>query len=126
MPNEDLPIIFHTVRGICQKLHNESSSYNTVEAEIVIDYVKKLLQTEYSGKRVHTSDIGIVAPYREQCNVIKDECINNGFNGILIGTAEIFQGKERAIMIISTVRTDGTLGFVGDARVSLRQVTKTI
>lgn len=38
---------------------------------------------------------------------------------VTVGTAEIFQGKEKPIMIISTVRSDGKLGFVAEERVSI-------
>lgn len=49
--------------------------------------------------------------------MIKDACVRNGTAEITIGTAEIFQGQERPIIIVSTVRTNEELGFVKDQRV---------
>lgn len=85
----------------------------------MLEYVDKLLNGRWNAREVMLSDIGIVSPYREQCNFIKDECRRKGYDQISVGTAEIFQGQERHIIIISTVRTDGDLGFVKDERVSL-------
>lgn len=87
--------------------------------DVVIDYIKKLLApgNEYSKKPIKQSDIGVVAPYRLQCKFLANMCRQHNFNDITVGTAEIFQGQERPVMIISTVRTDMTLGFVNDPRV---------
>lgn len=46
-------------------------------------------------------------------------CQREGINDITVGTAEIFQGKEKPVIILSTVRSAGELGFVSDPRVSL-------
>lgn len=55
--------------------------------------------------------------------MIRETCQSNGIavgkDGITIGSVESFQGKERPIIIVSTVRTNGALGFVQDERVSL-------
>lgn len=54
--------------------------------------------------------------------MLKDECelkkIKLGEDGITIGTAETFQGQEKPIIIITTVRNNENLGFVKDERVS--------
>lgn len=76
-----------------------------------------LLKMKPNGKDLGQSDIGVVVPYKLQSKVIKRMCKDMGFNDITVGTAEIFQGQERAVMIVSTVRTDGKLGFLGDFRV---------
>lgn len=62
--------------------------------------------------------IGIVSPYRAQCDEIKYACERNGITGITIGSAETFQGQERPIIIVSTVRTNEHLGdFVKNEKV---------
>lgn len=96
---------------------------NEVEVRVVMDYVKKLLNVRFKNRKVSQlkeSDIGIVTPYKKQCKRIAQVCRREKFNDILIGTAETFQGKEKPVIIVSTVRSDErTLGFVNEPRVSL-------
>lgn len=89
------------------------------EVNVVIDYVKELLQKNANQKSITQADIGIVTPYKLQTKVIARVCRKYGFNDITIGTAEVFQGQERPVMIVSTVRTGGILGFVKDPRVRI-------
>lgn len=50
---------------------------------------------------------------------IAQACLRSGYGDITVGTAEAFQGQEKAVIIVSTVRSGGTrLGFVNNARVS--------
>lgn len=87
------------------------------EVYAVVDYVKELLKNDTARKPIKQADIGIVTPYKLQTKVIGRVCRNNGFKDITIGTAEVFQGQERPVMIVSTVRSGGILGFVKDPRV---------
>lgn len=51
---------------------------------------------------------------------IAQACLRSGYGDITVGTAEAFQGQEKAVIIVSTVRSGGTrLGFVNNARVSV-------
>lgn len=69
--------------------------------------------------KITAEDIGIVTPYRKQCQKIRDRLKILGFPEIVVGSAEVFQGKEKPVMIVSTVRSGGIeLGFVNDRRVS--------
>lgn len=65
------------------------------------------------------SDIGVLSPYRLQCEFIRLTCKRNGFQSITVGTAEKFQGQERKVIIASTVCSrNETLGsFVSDPQV---------
>lgn len=95
--------------------------YNKTEVNTVVGVIKNLLHNGYkNGETVKQSDIGIVSPYKLQCKEISRACRQNNFRDITIGSAEIFQGQEKPVMIISTVRTDGKLGFVSDPRVGLK------
>lgn len=87
--------------------------------DVVIDFVKKLLTpgNTLSKHPIKQTDIGVVAPYKLQCKILASICRQNNFNDVTVGTAEIFQGQERPVMIISTVRTDKMLGFVNDPQV---------
>lgn len=88
------------------------------EVLAVVDLIKRLVGYEVNNKKVKESDIGVVTPYRSQCKKITKMCHRLNLYDINIGTAEVFQGREKAIMIVSTVRTGGVLGFVSCERVS--------
>lgn len=82
---------------------------------VVFEFVTMLLN---QGKLAEL-DIGIVSPYKLQCKKIKERCDQNKFESITIGTAEVFQGQEKKVMIMSTVRSGKrSLGdFLGNAQV---------
>ncbi|KAM9351147.1 putative helicase mov-10-B.1 [Symphorus nematophorus] len=79
-----------------------------------MDYVRKLLQTH--GKRglatISPSDIGIIAPYRKQVQKIRKALDKIGkdfkfknMNTLKVGSVEEFQGQERRVIMVSTVRS---------------------
>lgn len=87
---------------------------------IVLDYIDKVLQNGAGfGRTVKETDIGVVTPYKLQSKIISRDCRRKSLNDITVGTTEVFQGQEKAVMIVSTVCTGGFLGFVKDPRVSL-------
>lgn len=98
------------------------SLYNEEEMQLVLKYIKTLLETKSknkSFKQIQQSDIGIVTPYRKQRTLLAEKLRRYHYENITIGTAEVFQGKEKPVMIVSTVRSDGKLGFVAEERVSI-------
>lgn len=74
--SQGFPVIFQGVTGIDDREASSPSFFNIAEVELLMDYVKKLLQTH--GKRglatISPSDIGIIAPYRKQvsCRPTRD------------------------------------------------------
>lgn len=48
--------------------------------------------------------IGVVTPYALQANLMKN--LLGEYKSVKIGTVEEFQGDERDIILVSTVRTD--------------------
>lgn len=118
MPNKNFPIVFESVKGECKQQKKSTSYYNEEEADAVIEWVKKLLLTKCNEVEVHEQDIGIISPYQRQCEVIREDLINNGYFGISVGSAEVFQGQERKVIIISTVRTESS-DFINDPQVAL-------
>lgn len=50
-------------------------------------------------------EIGIISPYHQQVNFLKQLCQKK--NGLLIGSVEQFQGQERNVIFITTVRSHG-------------------
>lgn len=81
------------------------------EVNKVMNFISILLRQKEYG--IEASDIGIVSPYKLQCKIFRQKCDKEGFEEITIGTAEVFQGQERKVMIVSTVRA-GQRGKVGD------------
>lgn len=119
--NKKFPIVFQSVNGACEQRENDFSSYNSDEVTAVLKYIEILLNGSWNGKKVNFSDIGVISPYKAQCDLIKEKCDTN----IAIGSAEQFQGMEKPIIIISTVRTDaGHLGFLKDYQVRKSSVTQ--
>lgn len=116
LPNPKFPIIFDQMKSSCQP--SGKSFVNMEEAEAVVSYIKKLSEIILeNGYELTQEDIGVVTPYSKQVQLICDECSKHFFDNVMIGSAEVFQGKEKPVMIISTVRTDGLIGFVNEPRV---------
>lgn len=91
------------------------SYVNHAEVRKVHEIVFDLLQRKCANRCITEEDIGIIAPYRSQVHALKDIPLKNVF----IGTTESFQGTEKPIIIISTVRSGGNdIGFLKDFRVS--------
>lgn len=55
------------------------------------------------AKGMNEKDIGIITPYAMQSRAIEHRLKNNP--QIKVGTVEDFQGLERKVILISTVRT---------------------
>ncbi|XP_050182650.1 helicase MOV-10 [Myiozetetes cayanensis] len=118
LPKKGFPIIFHGVCGENQREEKSPSFFNTSEIEVVVDYLKKLLQSQ--GKKgcptVSPKEIGIISPYRKQVEKIRraitslDPVLKKlaDINQLKVGSVEQFQGQERRIILISTVRSFST------------------
>lgn len=99
------------------------SFFNDKEVDVVIKQIQDLFKLKsiagHTNVTVKEEDIGFVTPYRAQVKRIRDRCSQLGYKKITIGSAEIFQGKEKPVIIVSTVRTHQQLGFVSAAQVRL-------
>ncbi|XP_077973309.1 putative helicase mov-10-B.1 [Styela clava] len=100
------------------KISNEEFYDN--ELEVCADELMR--NSLYRRHRVTPEEIGIIAPYRSQVQEIRKKIKQPG---IKIGSVEEFQGQERRVIIISTVRsneenlkTDARfrLGFLADPK----------
>ncbi|KAM6981807.1 putative helicase mov-10-B.2 [Tautogolabrus adspersus] len=113
LPKRDFPLIFHGVTGVDAREASSPSFFNVAEVEVLMSYVRKLLETQ--GKSQGTlapRDIGIIAPYRKQVQKIRKalEKVGKDFkfkdmNGLKVGSVEEFQGQERKVIMVSTVRS---------------------
>ena len=100
LPNPDFPLIFQETFGIEQLESWSNTYYNVGEAIMVSDWAVKLFQ--------YTSDIGIITPYAIQEKEIKrylQQMLGEVSAQIKVGSVEKFQGDEKSVIIVSTVRS---------------------
>lgn len=112
-------MVFKSIQGLCQR-SIDGSWFNDAEIETVIFVIRQLLlpnSKEHGLRKIDQSDIGVVTPYRKQRRKIVNRLRQLKYDEITVGTAEVFQGKEKAVILITTVRSDGQLGFVSEPRV---------
>uniref|UniRef100_A0A1A9WWT9 C2H2-type domain-containing protein n=1 Tax=Glossina brevipalpis TaxID=37001 RepID=A0A1A9WWT9_9MUSC len=116
-PNDKYPIIFHSVRGFCDRDRQSVSLFNLVELGVVMDYVKDLMYYGINGEPVNQTDIGIISPYKKQYQCIQEQLNLRKWYKIETGAVESFQGREKPIIIVSFVRSrTETLGFLNNPR----------
>ncbi|XP_064228773.1 helicase MOV-10 isoform X4 [Aotus nancymaae] len=131
LPQQGFPIIFHGVMGKDEREGNSPSFFNPEEAATVTSYLKLLLApSSKKGKaRLSPRSVGVISPYRKQVEKIR-YCITkldrelrglDDIKDLKVGSVEEFQGQERSVILISTVRSsqnfvqldlDFNLGFL--------------
>jgi superfamily I DNA and/or RNA helicase len=101
--------------GFEEKENAESQSlFNPDEAELLNKHLENLC-----NDLIEHTTIGIISPYREQVNYLKDYIsVSNDFAYLSIDTIDSFQGRESDIVYISLVRSNekGVIGFLKDYR----------
>ncbi|XP_068774257.1 helicase MOV-10 [Struthio camelus] len=115
LPRKGFPIIFHGVSGEDKREARSPSFFNTAEIEVLLGYLKKLLQSRGKGgcPTASPADIGVISPYRKQVEKIRKAVTSLDPDlrklpdiGLLkVGSVEEFQGQERRVVLISTVRS---------------------
>eukprot|EP00594_Rhizosolenia_setigera_P007802 CAMPEP_0178966518 /NCGR_PEP_ID=MMETSP0789-20121207/16971_1 /TAXON_ID=3005 /ORGANISM="Rhizosolenia setigera, Strain CCMP 1694" /LENGTH=216 /DNA_ID=CAMNT_0020651801 /DNA_START=1 /DNA_END=651 /DNA_ORIENTATION=+ len=102
---------------------NSPSWYNPDECHMVKDYVNLLVHTRQN--RCKPSEIGVVTPYHKQAQKIRQILRKHNFQDVTVGSVEEFQGSERRVIIISTVRSSveylnfdnkHKLGFISNSK----------
>ncbi|CAK1583464.1 unnamed protein product [Parnassius mnemosyne] len=110
-------IVFHGVLSTEKKVGDPPSFCNRDELIYIKKYVTKLLNTH----GVKEEDIGIIATYSSQVVLIKEWVQKHHLN-IDVETVDAFQGQEKRVILISTVRGQGKqrtnvkLGFITDEK----------
>ncbi|XP_053615396.1 probable RNA helicase armi [Plodia interpunctella] len=117
LPNEKTGGIYvYGIRGENVRADDSPSWYNPHEASMMALTTCKLLKNN-----VNIEDIGIITPYISQVKHLKVLFEAMGLPQPKIGTVEEFQGQERPLILISTVRASASylvedlkhaLGFV--------------
>ncbi|KAH8418554.1 hypothetical protein KR222_000543, partial [Zaprionus bogoriensis] len=116
-PNENFPIMFHSVFGTTMNTQSSLSLCNNKEIDAVMDYVKDLMYFGINGEKLCQTDIGIISPYKNQYQRIQEQLNMRNWYQIDCGSVELFQGKEKQIIIVSFVRSfTEKLGFLNNSR----------
>lgn len=107
LPSKQFPLIFKAVQGSCQRAIGYNCSNDTEIGEVV-SIVQRLLppHSKTEGlKRIPQWQIGVVTPYHAQNYKILQALQAVNLGKVDVGTAESFRGKQKPVMIISTVRS---------------------
>lgn len=124
-PISEVPVLFLPVEGTES---NDGNSYlNGAEAESVITILHGLLD----GFDVKPEDIGVITPYAAQARLLRRQlgcpppgrrepgrAKPTGTAAVEVSSVDGYQGREKDVIIVSTVRANamGKVGFVGDPR----------
>uniref|UniRef100_A0A3Q3JG10 RNA helicase n=1 Tax=Monopterus albus TaxID=43700 RepID=A0A3Q3JG10_MONAL len=123
LPKKGFPLLFHGIRGREMRECHNPSWFNPVEAVQVMFYCCQLAKKLYNP--VDASDIGIISPYKKQCEKIRLLLGKVGLSDVKVGSVEEFQGREFLVIILSTVRSnesvqiddlESTLGFLANPK----------
>ncbi|XP_070506773.1 probable RNA helicase armi [Chironomus tepperi] len=94
-------IFVNVINGQNKRVQESCSWFNDQEVSGVMTFVKKC-----HAKNIPFKNIGILAPYALQVKKLKQQISLLNDSDLKVGTVEEFQGQERLIMIVSTVRTE--------------------
>jgi superfamily I DNA and/or RNA helicase len=123
-PIPSVPIAFCPSPQDAMETNDNLSYSNKVEAELVLKILADLLR----AKELRECDVGIVTPYASQVRMIRSMLRARGVRtgvdretgeaGVEVSSVDGYQGREKELMIVSTVRANNsnTIGFVADAR----------
>lgn len=110
---EDYPVVFldtSEMEAAERSLSGSNSYDNPVEAEIVLDIADKAVKWGVAEK-----DLAVITPYKDQVDMLNQHC---KLENIEINTVDGFQGREKEMIIFSSVRSNnkGNIGFLRDLR----------
>ncbi len=120
-PDWDAPVAFVPVDGVEGTSPDGASKQNMDEAGLAVRIVDMLLSTG----DIKPHDIGMVTPYSGQVRLLNDMFDSAGgleendrYHGLEIKTIDGYQGREKEVIVLSTVRANdaGEIGFLRDQR----------
>jgi len=108
LPTANYPFIFHGIYGKDSREGSSPSYFNVQEITQIVEYVRQLLDCKRNP--VKAKEIGIISPYRKQVVKIR-KALEKTFPRLMkddlkVGSVEEFQGQERRVIIVSTVRSN--------------------
>ena len=120
-PNWNLPLAFIPLDSEEGTDVENASRFNSEEAIKVVEVVQKLIES----LEIMPEQIGVITPYNGQVRLLNDHFDSLGgtgkdepFHGLEIRSVDGYQGREKEVIIFSTVRANqnGELGFLTDKR----------
>jgi helicase MOV-10 len=128
-PNPAMPLLFHHMEGAEDREARSPSWFNSMEAVQVLEHVRYFLSHPSLG--MSAESIGVIAPYSKQVHKIKQllqaeaqkrnsargahsggggggasgSGSTHTLFGLKVGSVEEFQGQERKLIVVSTVRS---------------------
>ena len=98
-----VPLLWHGVAGKDTREKSSPSWFNNDEVVQVVSHVKDLLAMRMNRPR--QDEIGVITPYNQQVHRINLALRSQGLSSVKVGSTEMFQGQEKKVIIISTVRS---------------------
>lgn len=114
LPDRNLDVIDTAGAGMEERQNDGNESRdNPGEASVIEKWVRLLLA---SGLPCH--DIGVVTPYAAQVAHLNQSLSELVAMGLEIDSVDGFQGREKEVILVSTVRSNAAneIGFLADAR----------
>lgn len=101
LPNKSFPVLFVGIQGCDEREGTNPSWFNRIEVSKVVSIIRNLTKDD----AVSEAEIGVITPYRQQVAKIKKALEAFEMPDLKVGSVEQFQGQEREVIIISTVRS---------------------
>ncbi|KAG8370233.1 hypothetical protein BUALT_Bualt14G0095700 [Buddleja alternifolia] len=101
LPKKEFPLLFIGIQGFDDREGGNPSWFNRIEASKVVEIIRVLIEE----KGMKEEDIGVITPYRQQVCKIRGALESVDRAHIKVGSVEQFQGQEKQVIIISTVRS---------------------
>jgi ATP-dependent RNA/DNA helicase IGHMBP2 len=129
--NDDNDVVNRTIEfvdtagcGFSEVQNPESLSYsNKQEADLLFKHLSSVIESYSHYKDADPITVGIISPYKEQVEWMKEEYGNYAIDNekirqLSIKTIDGFQGEERDVIYISLVRSNDNqeIGFLSDLR----------
>ena len=118
-PRPDFPVAFvpSVGPGARESADGGTSKSNAQEVSVVANILRAVLHGEgdIPGTPLSPQEIGVVTPYAAQVRLLRR---SRPHPAVEVASVDGFQGREKELIIISTVRSNmhGNVGFVGDWR----------
>ncbi|KAJ3035188.1 hypothetical protein HDV00_004257 [Rhizophlyctis rosea] len=103
LPKKGFPVVFHAVQGRDLREGDSPSWFNPDEAALVKRWLVQIRDSRKFG--ADYGQMGVITPYRKQVQKIRQLLRGSQMEGVRVGSVEEFQGQERRIIIVSTVRS---------------------